>query len=205
MRKLIAILLACMSASAAAETLTVKPERTLVIQGTVAENVLLAAPIVDRMSAESKKPIYMIINSPGGSVNAGLVLISAMRAAKARKVDIICVSSIGAASMAFQIFAECSRRYTFVNTFLMWHPMRVFIIGTSDELEHTFENMAVLEDRLNTDLMKVLKIPPSLFYYHHRHETYWTAAELQQITPNFLTILDDVRGVKGLFVVPQED
>lgn len=96
MSKAIAILLAWMSASTVfGKTLNVNADRTILITGPIAENVMVAAPVVEELSDESKEPIYLIINSLGGSVETGLVLISAIRVAKARGVPVICVSGVG--------------------------------------------------------------------------------------------------------------
>jgi len=44
-----------------------------------------------------------------------------------------------------------------------------------------------------------LNISKELFYYHYAHETLFTTTHLRSISPNFIKIIDDVKGVKSPF------
>jgi len=67
--------------------------------------------------ASGKKPLYLFLNSPGGSIQAGLELIEAMQGLD-RKVNTI---TLFAASMGFQIAQNLDERLILKNGVLMSH------------------------------------------------------------------------------------
>lgn len=85
--------------------------------------VLLHAPIPDLESEDNTKPIYLYINSPGGSVIAGLALFDTMKHIKSEIVTI----NVGlAASMASFLLAagEPGKRLALPHSRVMIHqPM----------------------------------------------------------------------------------
>jgi ATP-dependent protease ClpP protease subunit len=176
-------------------------ERTVSIVGPVGVNVIATAEQIIRLADKDTKPIYVVINSPGGNVHTGILVIQAIRVAQSRGIKIRCVSTVMAASMGFQILAACDERFVLRHTYLLWHPMRLFTMypQDADELLYNGNSMKSLEDLLNKDLLSVLQIPTKVFYYHRKHETMWTAEQLKQITPRFIVIVDDVQGIKSMF------
>lgn len=66
---------------------------------------------------KSKKPIYVVIRSPGGEVQLGLEMLDVFKGLD-RKVDTI---TIFGASMAFQTAQQLGRRYIVKNGVLMSH------------------------------------------------------------------------------------
>lgn len=101
------------------KTLSPNPNRTLVLQGEVGENVLFLAQEVNRLSSQSNEPIYLLIDSPGGSVLTGALLISAMQASRA---PIVTVCQTLCASMAAMIHQFGSQRLQVDRAILMFHP-----------------------------------------------------------------------------------
>lgn len=67
----------------------------------------------------SVEPIYILINSPGGSVLAGATIISAIQASKA-PVNTVCVELC--ASMAAMIHQYGTNRLVINRSILMFHP-----------------------------------------------------------------------------------
>lgn len=67
--------------------------------------------------ADSKKPLYLFINSPGGSIQAGLELIEALKGL-GRPVNTV---TLFAASMGFQIVQNLDQRYILKSGVLMSH------------------------------------------------------------------------------------
>ena len=147
---------------------------------------------------KSKDPIYLVINSPGGSVVAGLQVITTMRIAQSRGVTIKCIVPMMAASMAFQIFAECDERYAFDNSLLLWHPIRVTVNGvlTPKRATELAKMMALYEKHMVDVLLAKLEIDPEVFYYHYYSETLHLGVGLKEIAPDFLTLIQDVEGIK---------
>lgn len=87
------------------------------ITGVVDE--LLVAPgvrLLPKLTANDK--VLFTIDSPGGSVWAGIQLTDAMDASKARKV---CIVGQLAASMAAVITAHCDDVYVQKESYIMWH------------------------------------------------------------------------------------
>lgn len=72
---------------------------------------------IQRIMGEKPKPIYLFLNTPGGSIQAGLELIEQLQAIK-RPVNTI---TLFAASMGFQIAQALGERYVLNNGVLMSH------------------------------------------------------------------------------------
>ena len=86
-----------------------------VINKSVIERIVL--PLTN-LSQKSTKPIKLLINSPGGSVEDGQMVVDAILTAKA---PIITVALGKAMSAAFDIFIAGDRRIVYPNTILMMH------------------------------------------------------------------------------------
>lgn len=177
------------------------PERTLYFVGPIGTEVVAKANQVEKLSAASSDPITFVINSPGGQVLPGLQLISAMRVAKLRGVQIRCFVPIMAASMAFQFLAECSERYGMANTLLLFHPMSMGVSGSFTQAQFLYfsRQLGLLEKPLRDDLIRLMQINPKTFEYHYRNETMWTSVSILTVAPDFIQIVDNVEGVKGPF------
>lgn len=83
------------------------------------------AVISDILSFEGGDTTIIYLDSPGGSVMAGMQIIEAM---KASKKHFTCVASF-AASMAFAIFQACDARYLLETGTLMQHQMSFGLNG----------------------------------------------------------------------------
>lgn len=184
-----------MSGSAmAAKKLVMNKERTVKIEGVVNGSILREMNRVYELVEKSKKPIYLWINSPGGSVYAGLQFINAMKAAQAQGVAFVCYTHIMAASMAFQILAECDKRYGLAYSLYLWHPMALSTqkAMTQDDLKRAQEDMKQLEQPLIRRLLKKLKIDKKIFYRHYYNETLFTTLWLRRVAPKFVEPIDYV-------------
>lgn len=195
------VLIATLSSPVMAETLVVKPERTIYISGPVDSGTIFTANNLLTITKSDKSPVYMVINSPGGSVLSGMQVISIMRILKKRGVEIHCVSPMMAASMAFQFFAECTHRYAFEYSLLLWHPIRIGFSGplTPRDAVRMAKDMRRYEKYMTDVLKKELAIDSKTFYYHFYNETLHLGIGLKELAPNFLTIIDDLVGVPTPF------
>ena len=99
------------------------------------------------------KDIYMYINSPGGSVSAGLAIYDAMRHCKC-PINTICCGT--AASMgAFLLTAGTKgKRYVFEHSQVMIHKLRVhgYIYGQASDVEISNEHSLRLQEILTKTL-----------------------------------------------------
>ena len=116
--------------------LTLNPNRTINVYGTIGENALRAANEISEMNKQNNDPIFLKLNSPGGSVIKGAVLVSAMQASTA-PVYTICYAFC--ASMAAMIHQYGIKRYATDRTMLMFHPASVGTQGDVDRI-HSFIN-----------------------------------------------------------------
>jgi len=184
----------------AAPIVVFKPKQTIRIEGTI-KNLVGESKIVDKLSKEHQD-IYLIINSGGGNVAAGMSFMNAMNMAKERGSEIICFVPTFAASMAFSILNECTQRYSFEYSMLMWHPMKIggmFAMFSADEMEYLIKLIRAWEVPLIARLLDELKIDRETFYYHYAKETTFTALQLRKLAPHYITIVRDIGGVDNVF------
>ncbi len=127
--------------------------------------VFLSGPIVDAVantiiaqllfleSKDSKKDIQLYINSPGGSVTAGLAIYDTMQHIKPH------VATIGvgmAASMAATIVAAGAKgkRYSLPNAEILLHQVMGGAEGQAVEIEISARHIVQIKDKLNRILAK---------------------------------------------------
>lgn len=188
------------------ETLKVNSSRLIEIIGVVDGSVLKKAQQLDKMSTESQEPVYMLLNSPGGSVYAGNTFIDSMEVAKARGVKMICVSGVMAASMAFQMLVHCDERFVLKNTNLLFHPMSMSIQRARVYELKTLVNYISREEREMAETSRnALGMDSRMFYENYVAETLWSAYILNREAPGFLKVVDNIEGLDKLFVVVREN
>lgn len=101
------------------KTLSINTTRIVAINGEVDEiSIGQAMAQLLLLQNVSSAPIYVVLNSPGGSVFDGELFISAMESSKA-PVYTICQSLC--ASMAAHIHAHGKKRYVYDRAILMYH------------------------------------------------------------------------------------
>lgn len=184
----------------------VDTSRLIYVRGDIGENSFSIANKIEQFSSSSTSPIHLLIASSGGSVTLGNQVLSAMNLAHSRGVKLVCYVPVLAASMAFQIFSQCDQRYALRNALLLWHPMKSQISKAMNKEDMLYESqrLRAWEIPFVKDLIAALKIKPSVFFYHRRKETLWMAFEFEKISPGFVTVVDDIKGVKDLFSIAEE-
>lgn len=127
--------------------------------------IFLAGPIDDHMAnlviaqllyldhMDNKKDISLYINSPGGSVTAGLAIIDTMNFIKS-DVSTICVGI--AASMGALILSsgEKGKRFTLPNSEVMIHQVLGGAEGQASDIAITAKHILRSKDTLNKILAK---------------------------------------------------
>lgn len=111
--------------------LELDPNRTLTLFGVVRDNALGLADEILNLGKKSNAPIYLILDSPGGSVITGGILISAIQASKA-PVYTICYKVC--ASMAAMIHQYGKERFQVDRSILMFHPATAGTEGEVDKM-----------------------------------------------------------------------
>lgn len=184
-------------------------KRHIELIGVVQDNALDFASKINELSIESSKEITMLINSPGGSVATGMIMVDSMRQAKARGVKFRCLSTVLSASMAYIILAECNDRYAFSNTLLLWHEISLSVRGAKvRDLFNILPPILELQARVDSDLKEFMHVSDGFYQKHSKSETMWTAAELIDNLDNngFIKLIDraDFK-TKNLYKFMQDD
>ncbi len=127
--------------------------------------VFLGGPITDAVAnitiaqllfldhEDQKKDIRLYINTPGGSVTAGLAIYDTMQHVKS-PVSTICVGI--AASMGAVLLAagQKSKRFTLPNSEIMLHQVMGGVEGQAIEIEITARHIVLIKEKINKILAK---------------------------------------------------
>lgn len=171
-------------------------EDTVVLSGVVGVDMVVpAAQKLEQLSLRPDvKDINIFINSPGGEVELGLVLINALDIAKARGKTIRCAVGIMAASMAMHFLGQCDERYAFKNSLLLFHE--IYSGGgkiTEKKARQMAEGMRVLSEKLDAELRRALGASKDKYQTHLEAETMWTGYQLKEEFPKFdLKLIKDI-------------
>lgn len=122
-----------------------------VVNDTVANTIIAQLLLLDH--EDQKKEIKLYINTPGGSVTAGLAIYDTMQFVKA-PVSTICVGM--AASMGSVLLAAGAKgkRYALPNSEIMMHQVMGGAEGQASEIEITARQILKIKDKLNHILAK---------------------------------------------------
>lgn len=132
MKNAIALFLVLFGSFASAEAkkpLVILDKDNTVVLNDEVNDATVSKAISDAMALDSlntSKPIYLVLKTPGGSVESGLLLIESMSAMK-RPVNTITLTSI---SMGFQIVQGLGERLTLQSSTFMSHPIAGQIGGS---------------------------------------------------------------------------
>ena len=114
---------------------------------------LVIAQLLFLAAEDAKKDIYLYINSPGGSITAGMAILDTMNYIKPDMVT-ICLGL--AASMAAVLLASGTRgkRQALPNSRIMIHQPLAGMEGTATELEIHAKEVLRIKARMNDILLK---------------------------------------------------
>ncbi len=130
-------------------------ERIIFVTGQVEDYManLIVAQLLFLESEDPKKDIYLYVNSPGGSVTAGLSIIDTMHHIKP-DVATVCVGM--AASMGSLILSQGAKgkRFSLPNSEIMIHQPSGGAYGMASDIDITAKHILKTRDRLNKMLAK---------------------------------------------------
>lgn len=128
-------------------------DRIILLGSGIDDNVAnsIVAQLLFLAAEDEEKDIYLYINSPGGSITAGMAIYDTMQFIKP-KVHTICIGM--AASMgAFLLAAgEPGHRYALPNAEVMIHQPLGGAQGQATEIEIAAKRILFLREKLNTIL-----------------------------------------------------
>lgn len=127
--------------------------------------IFLAAPIIDPVansviaqilflaSKDPNKDIKLYINTPGGSVTAGLAIYDTMQYVKC-PISTVCIGM--AASMGATLLAagEKGKRFSLPNSQVLLHQVAGGVTGEATEIEITARQIIKIKEKLNKILAK---------------------------------------------------
>lgn len=133
-------------------------ERIIFLGGSIDDNIAntIIAQLLFLENEDKNKDIKLYINSPGGSVTAGLAIYDTMQYVKP-SVSTICVGL--AASMGATLLAsgELGKRYALPNSEIMVHQVMGGVQGQATDIEISAKHIIKVKEKLNKILAKHTK------------------------------------------------
>lgn len=191
------------SARAPATSLSIDTKSIVSVEGVVdrpmADSVTKRIRSLAFTGKKTVSTINIYINSPGGSVAAGDMIIHEMEKAKAAGVSFSCYVDDMAASMAFQILTYCNNRYAFPTSRLLWHPVRVVLLRQvmTPKVSYALaQDLIAVEKELLRPLLSVLNLSPKTFFYHYHKETFHSGFALKRLDSKYLNLISGINNYK---------
>jgi ATP-dependent protease ClpP protease subunit len=143
--------------------------------------------------------VDMIIDSPGGRVDAGFQFIILMKQFQRAGGIIRCSVVSMAASMAYHIFLHCNERHALEESLLLWHRARVNVGGfmgtpmTYNEASALAVQLKQLDDHIFLDISRAMSGASDKFLrYHFERETMHVASVLSLSVPGFMIVHESI-------------
>jgi ATP-dependent protease ClpP protease subunit len=125
------LIIVCLLNSIDSRVITLNQTNHIIIQGQI-NSVSTNKFIIDTISFNESE-LFIYINSPGGSVIEGLMIIDHIKTLQNDNITISCIADYSA-SMAFVILQFCSNRYALYSSIIMQHQMSLKLGGNLFEL-----------------------------------------------------------------------
>lgn len=156
-------------------------ERIVFLSGAVDDDTanLIIAQLLFLEAEDPKKDIHLYINSPGGSVSAGLAILDTMNHVKPA-VATVCVGMAASAAAVILACGEKGKRYALPNAEVMIHQPWGGAQGQATDIEITAKHILATRDRLNKILAKVTGQPVSKIEKDVERDYFMTAEEAKK-------------------------
>ena len=130
-------------------------ERIIFLSGPIEDDManLIVAQLLFLEAEDPKKDISLYINSPGGSVTAGLAILDAMNHVKPN-VSTVVVGMAASAAAVVLAAGEKGKRFALPNAEVMIHQPWGGAQGQATDIEITAKHILATRDRLNKILAK---------------------------------------------------
>ncbi|MFY9422445.1 MAG: ATP-dependent Clp endopeptidase proteolytic subunit ClpP [Bacilli bacterium] len=131
-------------------------DRIIMLSGEINDNLAnsIVAQLLFLAAEDNEKDIYIYINSPGGSMSAGMAIYDTMNLVNP---DVATICTGMAASMAAFILASGTKgkRYALPNSEIMIHQPMGGVRGQSTEIQIVAEHIQRLRKRMNAILAEL--------------------------------------------------
>lgn len=130
-------------------------ERIIFLGGGIDDDTanLIIAQLLFLEAEDPKKDIYLYVNSPGGSVTAGLAILDTMNHVKPA-VATVCVGMAASAAAVILAGGEKGKRFALPNAEVMIHQPWGGAQGQATDIEITAKHIIATRERLNKLLAK---------------------------------------------------
>ncbi|MCL5733776.1 MAG: ATP-dependent Clp endopeptidase proteolytic subunit ClpP [Patescibacteria group bacterium] len=156
-------------------------ERIIFLGGPVTDDVAnsIVAQLLFLEHENPKKDILLYLNSPGGSVTAGLAIYDTMQYVKP-EVSTICVGM--AASMGAVLLGAGAKgkRFALPNSDILLHQVMGGVEGQAVEMEITARHIIKIKDRINSILAKHTGQPMTKIEKDTDRDFYLSAQEAKE-------------------------
>ena len=127
--------------------------------------VFLAGPIIDPVansiiaqmlflaSKDPNKDIQLYINTPGGSVTAGLAIYDTMQYVKS-PISTVCIGLAGSMGATLLAAGSKGKRFALPNAEILLHQVAGGVTGEAVEIEITAKQIIKIKEKLNKILAK---------------------------------------------------
>ena len=113
----------------------------------------IIAQLLFLASQDAKKEIQLYINTPGGSVTAGLAIYDTMQYIKC-PVATICFGLAGSMGAVLLASGEAGKRFALPNSEVLMHQVAGGAQGQASEIEITAKQIIKIKNKLNNILSK---------------------------------------------------
>ncbi|MHB8660888.1 MAG: ATP-dependent Clp endopeptidase proteolytic subunit ClpP [Minisyncoccota bacterium] len=130
-------------------------ERIVFLGGAIDDDTanLVIAQLLFLEAEDPKKDISLYINSPGGTVTAGLAILDTMNHVKPA-VSTVCVGMAASAAAVLLSAGQKGKRFALPNAEVMIHQPHGGAEGQATDIEITAKQILKLRERLNRILAK---------------------------------------------------
>jgi len=130
-------------------------ERIIFLAGPI--NDAVANTVIAQMlflaSKDPQKDIQLYINTPGGSVTAGLAVYDTMQYVKP-KISTVCIGLAGSMGATLLAAGEKRKRFALPNSEILLHQVAGGVTGEAVEIEITAKQIIKIKEKLNKILAK---------------------------------------------------
>ncbi len=125
-------------------------ERIIFLAGPITDTLanLVIAQMLFLAGQDPKKDIQLYINTPGGSVTAGLAIYDTMQYVKS-SIATICFGLAGSMGAVLLAAGEKGKRFALPNTEVLLHQVAGGVTGAAIEIEITAKQIVKIKNKLN--------------------------------------------------------
>src|SRR3989344_4249351 len=152
-------------------------ERIVFLGGGIDDHVanLVIAQLLFLEAEDPKKEVFLYINSPGGSVSAGMAILDTMNYVKP-DIATVCVGIAASAAAVILSAGKHGKRYSLPNSEIMIHQVMGGVEGQATDIEIAAKHILRTKENLNKILAKNSGKTPEQVEKDAERD-YWMTAE----------------------------